>query len=781
MRRMGKWMMAPFVFLLVMMLPRFALTAAASSDPMIVVSLGDSYSSGEGVEPFYGQDLPLSQRVYDQDWLAHRSTKGWPALLEVPGYPGTMKDHRQTGTSDAACQWYFNAVSGAVTSNVYLTAQNKKTNKSDGRHIYQTSVDLPRQIAIFDQINGNVDYVTMTIGGNDVGFVDIIRQCVLGSTYLNTSKLDDMMADIWADMDYTKLCLKNAYKAIEGKAGPQAAIIVAGYPKLLKKTGKGPAISREEAETVNRNVSEFNDVIETLVSSCRNDGMNIHFVSVEEAFDADGGHQVYSDNAWINGIIPMSKSQDLNAADIISAYSVHPNELGVQVYAKCVNEKIAEIENSKKIGTLSGMVCMASNRFTPIPAATISIYDSNGNYAYRAIADANGNYSVAMNEGEYFVVVDSLGYIPFTAYATVVEDQNTYMETFLLIAGQEGEQGTAGGKVTNAMTGNGVAGANISVRVGWNNSDKGDVIAVSQTDAHGNYFLTLPLGNYTLTVCKEGYITGTVNIIVLQGITSYQNGSISPVITGDDYRIVLTWGQNPRDLDSHVSGTLSNGCGFHVYYAHKSQFDGENEICNLDVDDTSSYGPETITLKTPESTPYYYYVHHFAGSGNIPASEAIIKVYQGSELVAKINVPTDQGSGLYWNVFAIVDGELILKNTITPTPDTSYANSTASTFSMSRVAADSEEVTAAEADDETAEESAGEVADADGTAEEAANESAEEGETAEEPAGEEETAEESAEEPVGEEETAEESAEETAGEEETVEESVGEPGDCRDS
>lgn len=303
MRSMGKWMMALFVFLLVMMLPQSALTAAASSDPMIVVSLGDSYSSGEGIEPFYGQDLPLSQKVYDQDWLAHRSTKGWPALLEVPGYPGTMKDYRQTGTSDAACQWYFNAVSGAVTSNIYLTAQNKKTNKSESLFtVYQTSVDLPRQIAIFDQINGNVDYVTVTIGGNDVGFADVIEQCVVGSTYLNTSKLDDMMVDIWADMDYTKLCLKNTYEAIEGKAGPQAAIIVAGYPKLLEKTGKGRLISREEAETVNRNVSEFNDVIETLVNSCRNDGMNIHFVSVEEAFDADGGHQAYSGNAWINKV-----------------------------------------------------------------------------------------------------------------------------------------------------------------------------------------------------------------------------------------------------------------------------------------------------------------------------------------------------------------------------------------------------------------------------------------------------------------------------------------------
>ena len=39
----------------------------------IMVSLGDSYSSGEGIEPFYGQNDAVSQKVQNQDWLAHRS------------------------------------------------------------------------------------------------------------------------------------------------------------------------------------------------------------------------------------------------------------------------------------------------------------------------------------------------------------------------------------------------------------------------------------------------------------------------------------------------------------------------------------------------------------------------------------------------------------------------------------------------------------------------------------------------------------------------------------
>ena len=44
-------------------------TDAKTEGTPVVVSLGDSYSSGEGVEPFYGQD---THRKKNQDWLAQR-------------------------------------------------------------------------------------------------------------------------------------------------------------------------------------------------------------------------------------------------------------------------------------------------------------------------------------------------------------------------------------------------------------------------------------------------------------------------------------------------------------------------------------------------------------------------------------------------------------------------------------------------------------------------------------------------------------------------------------
>ena len=326
---------------------------------------------------------------------------------------------------------------------------------------------------------------------------------------------------------------------------------------------------------------------------------------------------------------------------------------------------------STKIGKISGKVCKASDRNTPIKGALISVYKNNS-LIRKIVSDDLGNYSLSLPIGEYRIETIASGYIRFDAYTTISENDNAYMETFLMVIGSENEDGTAKGYVYNAMTGNGIEGVTLNFRKGWNNTGKGDIIASSLTDSNGAYSVNMPLGNYTMSTMKNGYITSAVNIIVQKGTTDMQNGTMTPIISGNNYRIVLTWGDNPSDLDSHIEGTLSNGKLFHVYYGHKSQYDNEKEVCNLDVDDTTSYGPETITLDGVTNYPYYYYIHRYSGYGTLALSAAQVKVYQGENLLTTFNVPSDQGNGDYWNVFAIVDGKLLIKNTITVEKNINY-------------------------------------------------------------------------------------------------------------
>ena len=336
---------------------------------------------------------------------------------------------------------------------------------------------------------------------------------------------------------------------------------------------------------------------------------------------------------------------------------------------------------------LTGTILDSENSNLYIENATVKV-SKDGMVIASAKSNMFGSFTVSLPEGTYLVEILKRGYLTFSIYQTVEGDRDvTQMQTIELIAGS----GVGGfhGVITDAVTGLPIKGVQLVLRSGWENSSNGDVIWTSETNEKGEYrfntkkflltsiILGLPCGNYTLTASKNGYIRTNFNIVVLPGETDAypaQNATMSPALTENDtWRIVLTWGENPNDLDSHMVGTLSSGESFHVYYGHKSQMDGDTEVCNLDIDDTTSYGPETITLNATTDQPYYYYIYRYAGSGTVATSGAQIKVYHGADSVRTFNVPTGLGDGDYWNVFAIVDGKLQVRNTITDSAETSYA------------------------------------------------------------------------------------------------------------
>lgn len=328
---------------------------AASDDSIIIVSLGDSYSSGEGIPPFIDQNLSWPEKARSYDFLAHRSENAWPKklkeLLEEDG---------------KNVELHFVAASGAKTVH-FFSRQPKAVCKIENLSvILYPGMELPKQLDVFDSINGeDVDYVTLTIGGNDVDFAGIVMLAATNCAYLYfgfTSALEDKLDEIWDNIGVTMKGIERVYRAIEAKA-PNAAIIVAGYPKLFAVWGrglKGLAINELEAAMINTKVTAFNEKIKALVGECQTSGINIHFVDVESAFS---GHEAYSrdaqnkNDAWINPIqIPPDLGGDLDDAAIASAYSVHPNAEGAEAYANCVYDKIKEIEESKKV-TSGIMIC----------------------------------------------------------------------------------------------------------------------------------------------------------------------------------------------------------------------------------------------------------------------------------------------------------------------------------------------------------------------------------------------------------------------------------------
>ncbi|MDN3233657.1 tetratricopeptide repeat protein [Pseudomonas sp. WAC2] len=181
----------------------------------------------------------------------------------------------------------------------------------------------------------------------------------------------------------------------------------------------------------------------------------------------------------------------------------------------------------------------------------------------------------------------------------------------------------------------------------------------ASTDSQGHAILdtTYPDDSDTLLILKkEGYSN-----LVVKCPCAGMTYAISPVMQNlDGIRVVLTWGANPSDLDSHFSFP-----GNHVYFDSQQGRDA-----NLDVDDTTSYGPETITLEKKHlGESYVYAVHDFTdrtspGTSRLGNSQAKVFVYVGSSLVRTYYVPTNK-TGNLWTVFRITpEGEFQDINTL---------------------------------------------------------------------------------------------------------------------
>nr|WP_233980368.1 tetratricopeptide repeat protein [Pectobacterium versatile] len=169
----------------------------------------------------------------------------------------------------------------------------------------------------------------------------------------------------------------------------------------------------------------------------------------------------------------------------------------------------------------------------------------------------------------------------------------------------------------------------------------------ARSDVAGRAALNAPFDvdqDSLLIIKKTGY-----SDLVVKCPCDGMTYAISPVMKSlDGMRIVLTWGEKPDDLDSHLIYP-----GNHIYFSHKNGRDA-----NLDVDDTDSFGPETITIdKKRLGESYIYAVHDYSNSEKanslaLSASRAKVFVYVGSSQVRSYSVPLNK-TGNIWTVFRL--------------------------------------------------------------------------------------------------------------------------------
>lgn len=309
----------------------------------------------------------------------------------------------------------------------------------------------------------------------------------------------------------------------------------------------------------------------------------------------------------------------------------------------------------------------------PLMNAAVMLQDAEGgDNLYLAATDETGLYRITVPAEQYGyqMHVSYETCVPVQLYGIQISDEtlSEYQSPVYMVK-NSGEKFPVNLQAYDALNyasdGNGMerlSNATIYIRRGMNHKT-GTAEIQGTADSGGSLSIELDPGMYTAEVQKTGYDNTYYNFAVRRGMGAVQMNA-SPKLASGEVRVVLTWGEIPSDLDSHLFTPYDSAFGdttYHIWYGNKQDSVGNN----LDVDDTSSFGPETMTIPILKDGLYKYYVADFTNcSSDLPTSYdlsnsgAMVNVYTEGGLAASFAVPANR-PGVIWEVFEIRNGSIV--------------------------------------------------------------------------------------------------------------------------
>jgi len=215
---------------------------------------------------------------------------------------------------------------------------------------------------------------------------------------------------------------------------------------------------------------------------------------------------------------------------------------------------------------------------------------------------------------------------------------------------------TVTGTVLDAQTGAPIAGALVSIQF---------TALTAVTDVNGAYSISnVPSGTQTVQASASGYQSASTSVIVPSSGSVTVNFALSAV--GQAVRIVLAWGPVPSDLDLHGSGPDGASGRFHVAWYDRTPTD----FVSLDRDDTTSFGPETVSItvsptygNTYVAVTYRFWVHNFSQTPEFDASGASLTLTGPSGQIAVYPVTGATGDPAE-DIWRVVDFDLDTSGTV---------------------------------------------------------------------------------------------------------------------
>ena len=241
---------------LTVLVPAILVPAQASAQSTVhYVALGDSYSSGLGAGSYIGSSGSCDQ-----------STNAYPALWDAANQPAS---------------YVSEACAGATTTTV-LSSQ-------------------------LSALSAATTLVSITVGGNDVGFTSVMETCVLLPTSSCVSAVHHAEG-----LTATQLPgeLDSVLNAIHADA-PNARVVILDYPELydLSRSSSCIGLSTTDRTNLNQGADQLDSQIQAAAAR--------HGDAFGEMRTAFTGHEICDSSSWLHSV---------NFLDVSESY--HPTGAG---------------------------------------------------------------------------------------------------------------------------------------------------------------------------------------------------------------------------------------------------------------------------------------------------------------------------------------------------------------------------------------------------------------------------------------------------------------------
>ncbi len=353
------------------------------------LALGDSYSSGEGDTE---KNKSINQKYYtsetDKNGDASNGIPREKCHVSTRSYPYLLASSMTLGRGESK-QWGAVACSGAT---IYDANQDNKLGY-EGQYSGEGDPGLGRlhglsnkstlqEAALNEMIPGRkkqIEFVekykpkviTLTMGGNDVGFGDKINSCVHPTGSLGTcdwagSQKSTLGSQIKSQFDN----LVELYTQLKNAGDPDMKIYVVGYPQFITDAepaacgGNVGSVNKEEREMIVQATNYMNQVIEAASNK-----VGVKYIDISDALD--GGKLCEEGQEYVTGITGIG---GWNGNELQESY--HPNDYG---HIK-ITQKIKSRVNNESLLTYSQypssgnntIVAPSSTNFDNGPASSVN-------------------------------------------------------------------------------------------------------------------------------------------------------------------------------------------------------------------------------------------------------------------------------------------------------------------------------------------------------------------------------------------------------------------------